>query len=121
MAPETARKTASGFAGGIGLSGATCGAVTAAILMIGLHSGPETLEDVQSRQQTLRMAGEFMKRFRTRHGSTICRELCTAGDPRTEEGSLAIRASGMPRALIRSASEILTELLQEAERQTKKP
>lgn len=114
MPAKTSRKIASGFAGGIGLSGATCGAATAAILMLGLHFGPETLEDVQSRQHTLCMAEEFMERFCARHGSAICKELCTAGDLRTKEGSQAIRASGMPLVLIRSASEILGELLGEA-------
>ncbi|MFW5487913.1 MAG: C-GCAxxG-C-C family protein [Desulfovibrio sp.] len=113
MATQDARRVVSGLAGGMGGHGATCGTVTAAICMLGWYFGPKTQEDVLGRQKVLGLTGEFMARYAERYGTTTCRELCTAGDPGTPEGGQAIRASGMPLKFIRSAAEILAELLRE--------
>jgi C_GCAxxG_C_C family probable redox protein len=112
MSEQDARRIVSGLAGGIGGHGATCGTVTAAVCMLGWHYGPKSFEDMQARRKALLHAGEFMDRFVRRHGTTTCRELCTAGNPSTPEGAQAIKESGMPLQLIRSASEILVEVLQ---------
>jgi C_GCAxxG_C_C family probable redox protein len=67
----TASKVACAFGGGISHMGLTCGAVTGALLVLGLKfgGGPEMKE------ATYEMAREFVKRFRSLHGSINCTEL----------------------------------------------
>jgi len=70
-----ALKIACGFGGGIGRTGRTCGAVTGAIMAIGLKYGQADLADEEARQKTHELAAEFIKRFTALHGSIECREL----------------------------------------------
>ncbi|MEJ2412717.1 MAG: C-GCAxxG-C-C family protein [Anaerolineales bacterium] len=85
LAPENTAipQIASGFAGGIGNTGAVCGAVVGAVMAIGLKmERGETMEDL------LRVgsaAQEFRKRFEAEMGTISCREL-TGVDLNTEEG-----------------------------------
>lgn len=70
-----ALKIACGLGGGIGRMGRTCGAVTGAIMVIGLRYGQASLADEESRQRTHELAKEFIDRFTALHGSIECREL----------------------------------------------
>ena len=70
-----ALKIACGFGGVIGRMGRTCGAVTGAVMVIGLKHGQVNLADEESRQRTHKLAKEFIDRFTTLHGSIECREL----------------------------------------------
>lgn len=70
-----ALKIACGFGGGIGGMGKTCGAVTGAVMVIGLMHGQADLRDVESRERTYKLAREFIGRFTELHGSVECREL----------------------------------------------
>jgi C_GCAxxG_C_C family probable redox protein len=61
------------FAGGIGNTGAVCGAVIGAVMAIGLKLGrPEKLEDMLPQ---LGIAEEFRRRFEAEMGTIHCREL----------------------------------------------
>ena len=70
-----ALKIACGFGGGIGRMGRTCGAVTGAVMVIGLRHGQVDLADEESRQRTHTLVKEFVDRFTALHGSIECREL----------------------------------------------
>jgi C_GCAxxG_C_C family probable redox protein len=70
-----ALKIACGFGGGIGRMGRTCGAVTGAIMVIGLNHGQVNLADVESREKTYTLVKGFIDRFTALHGSIECREL----------------------------------------------
>ena len=70
-----ALKIACGFGGGIGRMGKTCGAVTGAVMVIGLKHGQVDLADEESRRQTYTLVNEFVDRFTALHGSIECREL----------------------------------------------
>ena len=72
---ELARKIACGFGGGIGHTGKTCGAVTGAVMVIGLKHGQADANDEESRQETHKLVKEFIDRFEALHGSVECREL----------------------------------------------
>jgi C_GCAxxG_C_C family probable redox protein len=111
---ETAMKLASGFGGGMGLMGETCGAVTASFMALGLALGTHDVTDTYSRQNTYVMIGEFADRFKGKLGSLNCRELCVGHTMATPEGAKALRASGRPEQIIRIASEILDQILNEA-------
>ena len=71
----SALKIACGFGGGIGRTGKTCGAVTGAVMVIGLKHGQVNLADEESRETTYKLAKEFIDKFTALHGSIECREL----------------------------------------------
>jgi C_GCAxxG_C_C family probable redox protein len=70
-----ALKIACGFGGGIGRMGKTCGAVTGAIMVIGLTHGQADVADEESRQKTHGLVKKFIDKFTALHGSIECREL----------------------------------------------
>lgn len=70
-----ALKIACGFGGGIGRMGKTCGAVTGAIMVIGLTHGQADVGDEESRQKTHGLVKKFIDKFTALHGSIECREL----------------------------------------------
>jgi C_GCAxxG_C_C family probable redox protein len=74
---------ASGFAGGIGNTGAVCGAVVGAVMALGLKQGRgETIEEMF---RNLAAVKEFRHRFEDELGTINCREL-TGVDLTTDQG-----------------------------------
>jgi C_GCAxxG_C_C family probable redox protein len=69
---EDALKLAAPFGGGVSRQGNVCGAVTGALLALGLGRGNATLEN---KDENYRLADEFINRFREQHGTILCREL----------------------------------------------
>jgi len=72
---ERALKISQPFGGGMASMGLTCGAVTGAMLAIGLKYGRTRPEDEDAKQKTYRLVHEFLRRFQDRNGSIVCREL----------------------------------------------
>lgn len=111
---ETALKVAAAFGAGVGRMGETCGAVTGAFMVIGLAHGRTGAGDDEAKEQIYRLAGEFLNRFKSRHGSVRCRELlgCDLG---TAEGMNYAKEAKLFETrcpgFIRDAAEILEELL----------
>lgn len=110
---DLAIRIASGFGGGMGLRGDTCGAVTAAYMVLGLMFGTSDLTDGYKRQKTYLMVDEFAERFIERQGALNCRELCPGHDMSTPEGAQTLREGGRPQLMIRTAMEILQDLIRE--------
>lgn len=79
---ETALKLGAGFGSGMGM-GETCGAVTGALMVIGLLQSRGKVPGIFSREQAVDAAREFVEQFTARNGTTICRELlgCDVGTP----------------------------------------
>ncbi|NTV14331.1 MAG: C_GCAxxG_C_C family protein [Desulfobulbaceae bacterium] len=71
---ETALGLGCGFGGGIGGSGCLCGALSGAVMGLGLFLGAGRWEKHDKKEFRLLVAG-LHDRFRTRSGSTCCREL----------------------------------------------
>jgi C_GCAxxG_C_C family probable redox protein len=111
---ETALKIATGFGGGMGRMGETCGAVTGAFMVIGLKYGKIKAEDNQAKEKTYELVREFAKRFKARNGTILCRELL-GYDLSTPEGMKLAREKGVTATLcpklVQSAAEILEEML----------
>ena len=111
-----AARTATAFGGGIARSGATCGAVTGALMAIGLRYGNGGPEDKEAKDRTYGIAREFMRRFEKSRGALACRELlgCDIGTP---EGYAKARGQGLFDSvcveLVRDAVLILEEMLSE--------
>ena len=109
---ELAIKLASGFGGGIGHQGETCGAVTGAIMAIGLKYGGVLDED--STEKLYGLIAKYLEKFKARHGSTHCRELLDC-DITTPQGLQVARDQGLFEKLcpnfVRTSAEILEEIL----------
>jgi C_GCAxxG_C_C family probable redox protein len=73
--PETAKKISCGFGAGISKTGNICGAVSGAIMVIGLKFGKTKEGDDAATEKTRMLVRKFMQEFTERHGSVNCTEL----------------------------------------------
>jgi C_GCAxxG_C_C family probable redox protein len=114
LKPEIALPIADAFGAGMGGMAETCGAVTGAFMVIGLKYGRVHAEDSEAKEKTRRLIKEFVKRFKTRHGSIICKTLLDV-DISTDEGIEAANEEGLFEShcpkFVRDAGEILENLL----------
>ncbi|HJA43673.1 MAG TPA: C-GCAxxG-C-C family protein [Candidatus Dorea stercoravium] len=74
MTEEQARKVSSCFGGGM-MCGETCGAVTGALMVIGMVYGHSREGDQSQKEIMAAKTGEFKKLFGEKYSSCICREL----------------------------------------------
>jgi C_GCAxxG_C_C family probable redox protein len=105
---------ASGFGGGIGNTGAVCGAVVGAVMTISLKvERGDTMEDWL---RIAAVAQEFRRRFEAEMGTINCREL-TGVDLTTEEGLKQYMNSDTPQKVcfpaVGAAYRLVVDLLQE--------
>jgi len=112
MTKEDAYKAASCFGAGMFIGGA-CGAVTGALMAIGIKHGNHG-NDTSQKEIVLAKRSEFIRRFKDVHGSTDCPVLLGA-DLRDEEQRRHARADGLiekecPKFCI-TAMRILEEIL----------
>ena len=111
---ETALKIATGFGGGMHING-TCGAVTGAVMVLGLKYG-NTEEDKQAKENTYKKVIEFANKFSVRNSTVRCHELLGC-DITTREGLEIARQKGVFSSicpgLVKDAAEILEEMLAE--------
>jgi C_GCAxxG_C_C family probable redox protein len=112
LSREWAMKIAAGFAGGMRV-GEICGAVTGALMVLGLRHGRADCDTRAGRADVYDRVGEFIARFRERNGSVICRELlgCDIG---TEEGKKHAEERNLFKTtcvkMVQDAAEILEEM-----------
>jgi C_GCAxxG_C_C family probable redox protein len=76
---------AGAFGGGMARMGETCGVVTGSMMAIGLKHGKIKAADDEEKEKTYRLVNEFVKAFKRKHGSIVCRELLDC-DMSTQEG-----------------------------------
>lgn len=111
---ETALRVAGAFGGGMARTGQTCGAVTGALMVIGLKYGQTTVDAKQAKEKTYALAREFMRQFEARHGSIACQALL-GHDLSTPEGLQLAREKGLFTSLcpklVADAVEILEGIL----------
>ncbi len=111
---KLALRLASPFGGGLARQGEVCGAVSGALLALGLARGTDT---PRSKEEIYRLSQELMRIFKTRHGSILCRELIGC-DMSTPEGHQTATEKGVFRSicplLVRDAADIVEELVKTA-------
>ena len=109
---DVALRVAAAVGGGMGRTGATCGAVTGALMVLGLKYGA-TVPDKAAKELTYAQAREFLARFGARYGATACSALLGA-DISTAEGYIALQEAGRFKTvcpeLVASAAAILEEM-----------
>ena len=110
---EMAAHLAACFGAGMARRGEVCGAVTGALMVLGITQAKPKPEDKEGNYQ---LAQEFMHYFENRHGTLLCRHLIGC-DLTTPEGRQQAEESGVTRticpALVRDASAILEYMLSE--------
>jgi C_GCAxxG_C_C family probable redox protein len=111
---EIIPRIASCFGGGIGNTGAVCGAVAGAVMAIGLIK--ERGQTVEDWFRIAAVAQEFRRRFEAEMGTISCREL-TGADLSTGEGLEQYRSSDIPMTVcfpaVGVAYQLVLDLLQE--------
>ncbi|NJO69141.1 MAG: C_GCAxxG_C_C family protein [Bacteroidetes bacterium] len=81
LAPETgiseemSMKVACAFGGGMGRTQMTCGAVTGALMALGLKYGKGLNDPDSHKLLTYEKTVKFMEAFKNKHQSIICRDL----------------------------------------------
>ncbi|MGC7846964.1 C-GCAxxG-C-C family protein [Desulforudis sp. 1088] len=111
---DTALRLSAAFGGGTARMGETCGAVSGAIMVIGLKYGHCEAKDEQAREKTYSLVREFVDRFKSVNGSITCRELLDC-DINTPEGLQLAREKRLFSTVcpkyVQNAAEILEQLL----------
>ena len=82
---ECVPKIATPFGGGMGRYGEVCGAITGALMALGLKSGRESADDTATRGAVYAKTVRLMRAFEIEYGSVDCRTL-TGCDLLTPEG-----------------------------------
>lgn len=113
MAEKDAVRVALAFGGGMGRMQETCGAVTGALMAIGLKCAKPELSRADMKRDAYAMTQEFAKRFKEIHGTIGCRELLGV-DLSTKEGDDTAKRENLfntlcPRYII-DAVKILEEM-----------
>jgi C_GCAxxG_C_C family probable redox protein len=99
--------------------GETCGAVTGALMVIGLKHARLKGSSLFSRDKTREIAREFVSRFKARNETTECRELLGC-DVSSFEGLRTAKREKHFRnrcpKFVQDAAEILEEILEEEQK-----
>jgi C_GCAxxG_C_C family probable redox protein len=109
---EKALKISSPFGGGLGRRGEVCGAITGALMALGLarSSGePAGKEEIYRRTQ------EFIRLFEEKHGTLLCRDLiaCDLSTPAGLQAATEKQVfTNICTGLVQDAVEILQEQLE---------
>ncbi len=112
--PELALKIAGSFGGGMGLIGETCGAVTGAIMLIGLKYGKVRVDDTAAKEKTYALVQEYKRQFVELNGSVRCKELL-GYDIRIPEEMITAGEKNLFKTLcpklVKDSAEIVEKLL----------
>ena len=106
----TALKIAAGFGGGM-RKGEVCGAVTGAVMVLGLKYGHCREGDVENKQKANAVTVDFMDKFTQRHETVICKKLLGYDISRKSEYDEAA-ASGVFTTICPRIIEDAVELLE---------
>jgi C_GCAxxG_C_C family probable redox protein len=108
-----ALRVAAGFGGGMGRMAETCGAVTGALMALGMKYGGTT-PDRATKERVYQQVRQFAAQFKTLHGSLACRDLLGCDIGTAEGQKIAVEQNlfvAKCPEFVRAAAEILEELL----------
>ena len=115
---ETAFKIATGFGAGMGRKQEVCGAVSGAIMVLGLLYGRGQDDDRAKTERTYQFVRQFIDAFEAVHGTIICHELLSGCCLATEEERKIFRENGLIEKCykyVKTACRILDTLMGEVE------
>lgn len=106
---------AGGFGGGM-RAAEVCGAVSGAVMALGMAFPYNDASDTAAKDKIAALTREFHKRFKKEYGSITCRSLL-GYDVETEEGAAAIKETGVGKrvcpAVIEGAAKIASDIISE--------
>ncbi len=108
----SALKISSCFGGGMGRLGETCGAVTGALMLIGLKCGRFEQSDAVSKEMNYKLVQEFSKRFKARNEFLCCRDLLKVDLLTCDKSIISERTQAICPKMVQDAAEIIEELLE---------
>ena len=109
---EVCSRIASPFGGGIVRQGETCGAVSGALMVLGLRFGPSS---GSNKDEVTQKGAVFIERFKTEHKSICCKQLLSYDISQPEKLQTARESQvfkSICPGLVRSAAELLVDLLE---------
>ena len=110
---DIALKLASPFGGGVARQGDVCGAVTGALMVLGMKKGNATIE---AKNENYKIPEEFVKRFEELHGTILCRDLLghdlSLPDELQSAREKGLFTSACP-VFVRNAAELVAQFLDE--------
>jgi len=86
-------RMATGFGGGIGRTGDVCGAISGAVMALGLAFGRDTATDADAKEDTYSKVALLVNAFSNEYGSVSCRDLigCDLSTKKGQEEAKAKR------------------------------
>jgi C_GCAxxG_C_C family probable redox protein len=109
-------RLATGFGGGMGHTSNTCGALTGAVMALGLAFGMKDTGDQAAKEKTYALVAEAARRFRERTGAIACTDLL-GFDLSIPEQLQTVKDRGLTKekcpAFVKTAAEIVEQLLRE--------
>ena len=100
-----------GFGGGM-RRGDTCGAVTGALMILGLRFGAQDASDTFAKEEVYSKVAEFYSRFESRCDFVACRDLL-ACDISTPEGMEHATSSNLFKTVCPKMVEVAAEILEQ--------
>ena len=112
---KTALMLGTSFCGGA-RNGEICGAVSGALLVLGLKYGHYDADDNEQKSRAYEIAVDYTKRFKEKNGSIVCRDLL-GYDLTVPEDKVFIKEKNLFKTvcpdMVKSAVLILEEVLNE--------
>lgn len=106
----------SGFGGGVRYGG-LCGTVSAAVMILGLLYPHTPDNGMEGKRRATRLTKEFQRRFTAQFGKLDCRDLLAVSDLQGTEMADRLGVDGHCDKLIVSAVELLSDMLDELEKE----
>lgn len=115
---QTAIRVASAFGGGIARTGKTCGAVTGALMVLGMKEWNSELVKEEAKQHVYKLSNQLMEEFKERNQSLDCEELLGVSVSNLE-GRAVVKANNLTgkvcHRVINDVTQILDKLIKESE------
>ena len=111
---ETISRISSAFGGGIGRTDNICGAVSGAVMVLGLKFGAKSAGETEAKTKASIMANGFIQEFKRRYGEVSCTGLVgyNLSIPEEREKATANSAYTKCRDIVRNAGDLLEEYLE---------
>lgn len=107
---QTAIRVASSFGGGIARTGKTCGAVTGALMVLGMKVWNSEIEKEEAKQHVYKLSNQLMEEFKERNKSLDCHELLgvSVSNP---EGRAFVKANNLTGKVCHHVINDVTQIL----------
>lgn len=115
LSEDECLKIATAFGAGMGKQQHVCGAVSGALMVLGLKFGKALNDPENNKENTYDKTAEFLKTFESNNGSIYCKQLLRDLDMNNEKDLHKIKDLGLfeneCESYIKNAVELVSELI----------